>query len=103
MGKFLPGNPGRPKGALGKKKVKRVDQYFLENNINPVEQIMQELPLLEPRDRVKTMLELLSYCYAKPNIYEPLEILDENSEVMDAFKKVTDEALILIAGGKKEA
>ena len=103
MGKFLPGNPGRPKGALGKKKVKRVDQYFLEKNINPVEQIMQELPLLEPRDRVKTMLELLSYCYAKPHQFEPLESIDENSEVMDAFKKVTDEALILIAGGKKDA
>lgn len=103
MGKFLPGNPGRPKGALGKKKVKRVDQYFIENDINPIEQIMRELPLLEPRDRVKTMLELLTYCYAKPNQYEPLESLDENSEIMDKFKKVTDEALILIAGGKIEA
>ena len=65
-GHFKKGNKlgGRPKGAKNKTKneVKEVLQDILEKNIDTVQ---TDLDSLEPKDRLKIMLELMSYIVPK--------------------------------------
>lgn len=63
-GKFLPGNPGKPKGAVVKVSVKVRESIvsFLEKN---VDKIQDDFDTLKPRERLQFVAELLSYAAPK--------------------------------------
>ena len=63
-GKFLPGNPGKPKGAVVKLSVKVRESIvsFLENN---VDKIQSDFDTLKPRERLQFVAEILAYAAPK--------------------------------------
>jgi hypothetical protein len=63
-GKFLPGNPGKPKGAVVKVSVKVRESIvsFLEKN---VDKIQDDFDTLKPRERLQFVSEILSYAAPK--------------------------------------
>ncbi|MGZ3796475.1 MAG: hypothetical protein ACXVB1_08925 [Pseudobdellovibrionaceae bacterium] len=101
-GQPRPANAGKKKGSVHNISRKKVSQILAEKNKEPVEEIMRLMPMLEPRDQAKLWLDLLSYCQAKPTVYESDDNTDPNNDLVEKFKHVTDATLISIAGGKKE-
>ena len=63
-GRFAEGNTGRPKGSVGKSnnKIRETFQLLLENNL---EKLQEDLNELEPKDRVKLLLNLSNYILPK--------------------------------------
>ena len=63
-GTFLPGNPGKPKGAVVKVSVKVRESIvsFLENN---VDKIQSDFDTLKPRERLQFVAEILAYAAPK--------------------------------------
>ena len=63
-GRFAEGNEGRPKGSVGKSnnKIRDTFQLLLENNI---EKIQDDLNELDPKDRIKLLLDLSSFIIPK--------------------------------------
>ena len=63
-GRFAEGNEGRPKGSVGKsnKKIRDTFQLLLENNLEKIEEDLNEL---EPKDRIKLLLDLSSFIIPK--------------------------------------
>jgi hypothetical protein len=53
-------------GAYGWVNSRANGHLLAEKNINPIEEILKLLPTLEPRDQVKTWLDIQSYVQAKP-------------------------------------
>ena len=89
-----PSNSGRKRGTPNKVRVLRVAEVLAGNKINPVQEIISLLPNLEPRERVKTLLELISYLEVKPSIYEPIE--DHEEETQPAEAATTADLLSLV-------
>ena len=63
-GRFAEGNTGRPKGSVGKSnnKIREAFQMLLEDNL---EQLRVDISSLEPKERVKFMLELATFIIPK--------------------------------------
>ena len=63
-GTFGKNNSGRPKGSVGKSnnKTRETFQLLLENNI---EKIQDDLNELEPKDRIKLLLDLSNFIIPK--------------------------------------
>ena len=91
MSGFKPGNTfgkGRPKGVRNRISLQKVDEYLAERGINPIEEILKLLPMLDPREQVKVWGGLLPYLYRKPTEEpalneEPIRIMtaEENKEL----------------------
>jgi hypothetical protein len=65
LGKFAPGNPGKPKGAVVKVsvKVREAIVNFLEDNIDQVQADFKALKT--PKDRLQFIAEILPYAAPK--------------------------------------
>jgi uncharacterized protein YeeX (DUF496 family) len=63
-GRFAEGNTGRPKGSVGKSnnKIRETFQLLLENNLSKLQEDLNEL---EPKDRIKLLLNLSNYILPK--------------------------------------
>jgi hypothetical protein len=63
-GRFAEGNEGRPKGSVNKSsnEIRETFQLLLENNL---EKLQEDLNELEPKDRVKLLLDLASFIIPK--------------------------------------
>jgi hypothetical protein len=63
-GRFAEGNEGRPKGSVNKSsnEIRETFQLLLSNNL---EKIQDDLNELEPRDRIKLLLDLASFIIPK--------------------------------------
>jgi hypothetical protein len=63
-GRFAEGNEGRPKGSVNKSsnEIRETFQLLLENNI---EKIQEDLNELEPKDRIKLLLDLSNFIIPK--------------------------------------
>jgi len=63
-GRFAEGNEGRPKGIPNKTttEIRETFQLLLENNI---EKIQEDLNELDPKDRIKLLLDLSSFIIPK--------------------------------------
>jgi len=63
-GKFLPGNPGKPKGAVVKVSVKVRESIvkFLEDNVDTIQ---KDFDTLKPKDRLQFVSEILAYAAPK--------------------------------------
>jgi len=63
-GRFAEGNEGRPKGSVNKSsnEIRETFQLLLENNI---EKIQDDLNELEPKDRIKLLLDLSNFIIPK--------------------------------------
>ena len=63
-GRFAEGNEGRPKGSVNKSsnEIREAFQLLLSNNL---EKIQDDLNELEPRDRIKLLLDLASFIIPK--------------------------------------
>jgi len=63
-GRFAEGNEGRPKGSVGKSnnKIREAFQMLLEDNLPTLK---RDISSLEPKERVKFMLELASFIIPK--------------------------------------
>lgn len=75
LGKFKPGNLGRPKGAINKntKDLKEVLIHFLNDKTNELEEIWNQL---EPREKIFTLIQLSKIVLPKPGS----ETTDSNKE-----------------------
>ena len=64
MGKFEKGNPGKPKGAKNKVNTQLRDliQQLFDDNFD---KIQEDLEILEPKDRLKFISDLLPYLLPK--------------------------------------
>ena len=63
-GRFAEGNEGRPKGSVGKSnnKIREAFQMLLEDNLPTLK---RDISSLEPKQRVKFMLDLASFIIPK--------------------------------------
>ena len=63
-GRFAEGNEGRPKGSVNKSsnEIRETFQLLLENNLEKIEEDLNEL---EPKDRIKLLLDLSNYILPK--------------------------------------
>jgi hypothetical protein len=63
-GRFAEGNEGRPKGSVNKSsnEIRETFQLLLSNNL---EKIQDDLNELEPKDRIKLLLDLASFIIPK--------------------------------------
>jgi len=63
-GRFAEGNTGRPKGSVNKSsnEIRETFQLLLENNLSKLQEDLNEL---EPKDRVKLLLNLSNYILPK--------------------------------------
>ena len=64
QGKFVAGNSGRPVGSknLASSQIRDTFQLLLSNNL---EKIQEDLNELEPKDRIKLLLDLASFIIPK--------------------------------------
>ncbi|AEL26870.1 hypothetical protein [Cyclobacterium marinum] len=64
MGKFEKGNPGKPKGAKNKinTEVRGLLQKLFDDNYQTIQ---KDLEILEPKDRLKFISDLLPYLLPK--------------------------------------
>ena len=64
MGKFEKGNPGRPKGAKNKvnTEIRGLIQKLFDDNYQTIQ---EDLEVLEPKDRLKFLSDLLPYLLPK--------------------------------------
>ena len=64
QGKFVAGNSGRPIGSknLASSQIRDTFQLLLSNNL---EKIQEDLNELEPKDRIKLLLDLSNYILPK--------------------------------------
>jgi hypothetical protein len=64
QGKFVAGNSGRPIGSknLASSQIRETFQLLLSNNL---EKIQEDLNELEPKDRIKLLLDLSNYILPK--------------------------------------
>ena len=63
-GRFAEGNTGRPKGSVNKSsnEIRETFQLLLENNLSKLQEDLNEL---EPKDRIKLLLNLSNYILPK--------------------------------------
>ena len=75
-GRFAEGNEGRPKGSVGKsnKKIRDTFQLLLENNLEKIEEDLNEL---EPKDRIKLLLDLSNYILPKLRSIDLQSVIEE--------------------------
>ena len=77
-GRFAEGNEGRPKGSVGKSnnKIREAFQMLLEDNLPTLK---RDISNLEPKERVKFMLELASFIIPK---MKAIDVKSENTETI---------------------
>lgn len=101
-GQAKPANSGRQKGTPNKKRLKRVAEALAEKDLDPIDKILAEIPFLEPRYKVQTWLEILSYCQAKPKDLEPAgDETQEGEDLKEQLKEVSDAKLIALVKSDK--
>lgn len=88
---------GRQKGSLNKRTVAKallqVDEVLIANGVKPIEELLKLIPLLEPRDQVKTYLELQSYIQGKPRM---VDVVETTPEVSESTQIATEELLQIV-------
>jgi hypothetical protein len=70
--KFQKGMPkpetsGRKPGSKNKKTILRVEEVLSENEVNPTEEILAIIPILDPNEQLKAWGMLLAYIQGKPS------------------------------------
>ena len=75
-GRFAEGNEGRPKGSVGKSnnKIRETFQLLLENNLSKLQEDLNEL---EPKDRIKLLLNLSNYILPKLRSIDLQSVIEE--------------------------
>lgn len=90
MGKFLPGNPGRPKGIKNKKKIIKVEDFVRDNNINVAQEWWQTIMQInKPDERAAAIREYYKFVGTPPK--ETSEVEDEpiteSADILSIIKK----------------
>lgn len=90
-GQPRPANAGRKKGSKNIKRIPKVADYLADKGINPAEEILRILEedakkdeadrKIGPFGRIEIMLDLLSYCQAKPKEID--DVIDDDESVFD--------------------
>jgi len=91
-GRFKEGNNGRPKGSRNKanRELREKINKIIESNISQIESDISEM---EPKERVKTIVQLLEYAIPKMRSIEADITQDESltdterAEIIDQMKK----------------
>ena len=77
-GRFAEGNEGRPKGSVNKSsnEIREAFQMLLEDNLPTLK---RDISSLEPKERVKFMLDLASFIIPK---MKAIDVKSENTETI---------------------
>ena len=98
MAKFTKGNPGRPKGAKGKKTILKAEQVMATANFNPVQtmiNLVQETGT--PIDiKARLLIELNSLINPKAKQSETPNAPDDDEELPDLTDLPSDELTNLV-------
>jgi hypothetical protein len=85
--KFPVGHPrygGRKKGSRTyKRALQTIEKALLEQNRNPIKEVIRLIPELNPNEQVKVWLEILTYIVPKPKAVE-VDDTEEEVEVSPA-------------------
>lgn len=95
-------NAGRRIGTPNKKSILRVSEVLIAKEVNPTEEILKLIPLLEPEDQLKAWGLLLSYTETKPreNDEDPKE---STADVVQQLRDVSDSKLIAVIEHQKKS
>ena len=91
MFRGTPNTNGRPKGSSNKttNKVKEAFTNLLENNL---ERLQDDLDSLDPKDRLKIILELASYTTPKLRAVEmTADIQNDNKDLLERLMSIPEE------------
>lgn len=103
--KGMPKHPdsGRKQGSKNKKRVPEFAEYLANKDINPIEQVLNLIPSLEPVEQVKAWMDLASYCQPKPKEM-PTDGDDtaDDDDFFEQYKNVPDEVFLKIVNEGKE-
>lgn len=89
MGKFEKGNPGKPKGAKNKvnTELRGLIQKLFDDNFD---KIQEDLEILEPKDRLKFISDLLPYLLPKLQSTTHNTEIDLNAMTEEDLDKLID-------------
>lgn len=93
---------GRKPGSKNKKTVLRVKEILAESGINPTEEILKLIPILEPEEQLKAWGLLLSYCEVKPREDEAPPI-EGTEDLAEKLRDVSDSNLIKVIEFQRKA
>lgn len=103
-GQTKPAGSGRKKGTPNKATVVSAYEAFAAKGQSPAEMILERLDKLEVQDQIKVLLELLSYCQAKPKEAPSKagkSTDDEADEGISTFDDLSDDDAIAILKAEK--
>lgn len=100
MGRFKKGEGGRPKGIPNKrtaaKELLKCEEMLIKHGVFPIAEVLKLLPLLEPRDQVRTYLELQQYIEGKKRV---VEVIPDKPAENDASQMPTADLLQIVSAG----
>jgi hypothetical protein len=83
---------GRPPGRPNKFRLEDVARVLGRAELNPTEEILKLIPLLEPRDQAKTWFWLLAYTQPRPAAIE-MKTIEAVNEIAEKMESITSEEL----------
>lgn len=83
------------KGRVHKFKIADVHHVLAQNNINPTEEILKLIPMLDFSEQIKAWFLLLSYTQPKPAPIE-MKTIDAVNELVEKMQDITTEELVNI-------
>lgn len=94
-----PANSGRKKGTPNR--VSLGVQTIIETSLKKTlpEAILEEIHKLDARDKVHVLLDLMNYCYPKRSSVNFGALSEEESQRLDALRKMSEDELRQIANG----
>ena len=89
-------NAGCKKGVKNKNKVVKVADYLSEKGINPIQEILDQIELLDDGfTKLRAWFDVLSYYQGKPR-----DVVEDDSssddDLLEDFKDITSEQLLKI-------
>lgn len=90
MFKGTPNTNGRPKGSTNKatNKVRKAFTLLVENNL---EKMQEDLISLDPKDRIKLMLEMSSFIIPKLKSVEMQADINNNEDLLNRLLEIPKE------------
>ncbi len=84
---------GRKSGTFNKMPFHKVVDVLIARGLNPTEELLKVVPVLEPEDQAKIWMFLITYTQARPPS-EEIKTISAMAELADKVTLLSDEELI---------
>jgi hypothetical protein len=85
---------GKKKGSKHKKTLLKVEEYLAQQNIHPVQKILDLMPSLQPSDQLEAWLNLMKYWVP---VIKPVEATPAPNPQQTNFQSIDNNTLKVIS------